>query len=193
MALYTRKAILRTFQEMLEEMPFDKITVSALVKRCEISSNTFYYHYQDIYELLDVWMAERLGTIVQEHPGDWRESIKAFLKVCQSNKTLIYNLFDCLSRDRLMRFVFAMSDDTTSQKIREYAAGREVSEETVWEITFSCRYVILGFFTQFLWNRMESDDIDRHVDRIGDHLENFVRMTIDMEAGKKEDSTGETR
>ncbi len=54
MAQYTQKAILSTFQQMLEEMPFDKITVSALVRRCEISSNTFYYHYSDIYDLLDV-------------------------------------------------------------------------------------------------------------------------------------------
>ena len=32
MALYTQKAIMRAFGEMLEEMPFDKITVTALVK-----------------------------------------------------------------------------------------------------------------------------------------------------------------
>ena len=47
MANYTHKAILQTFEEMLTEMPFEKITVSALVTRCEISSNTFYYHFQD--------------------------------------------------------------------------------------------------------------------------------------------------
>ena len=29
MALYTQKAIMRAFGEMLEEMPFDKITVTA--------------------------------------------------------------------------------------------------------------------------------------------------------------------
>lgn len=34
-ALYTKKLIMTTFQEMLAEMPFDKITVSALVKRAE--------------------------------------------------------------------------------------------------------------------------------------------------------------
>lgn len=182
MAIYTRNAILRTFQAMLEEMPFDKITVSALVKRCQISSNTFYYHYQDIYQLLDAWLAERLGQYAGEYT-DWKEAVKAFLLECRENKELIYNLFDCLSRDRLMRFVFSMSDDMTAQKIREYAAGRELSEETVWEITFSCRYVILGFFTQFLWNRMEGD-VEKHVDNIGRHLENFVRMTIDMECGE---------
>ena len=48
MALYTKKLIMSTFQEMLEELPFDKITVTALVKRAGISPNTFYYHYQDI-------------------------------------------------------------------------------------------------------------------------------------------------
>lgn len=31
MALLTQKAILSTFEEMLEEMPFDKITVSVTI------------------------------------------------------------------------------------------------------------------------------------------------------------------
>ena len=52
MAIRTNKAIIETFEEMLDEMPFEKITVSSLAKRCEISPNTFYYHYEDIYDLL---------------------------------------------------------------------------------------------------------------------------------------------
>lgn len=40
MALYTKKLIMTTFQAMLEELPFDKITVAALVKRAGISPNT---------------------------------------------------------------------------------------------------------------------------------------------------------
>ena len=53
MIQYTEKAIQQTFQEMLTEMPFDKITVTELVKRCEISPNTFYYHYNNIIEFLE--------------------------------------------------------------------------------------------------------------------------------------------
>ena len=60
MALYTKKLIMTTFQEMLAEMPFDKITVSALVKRAGVSPNTFYYHYQDIYALLDDWFQKQV-------------------------------------------------------------------------------------------------------------------------------------
>ena len=61
MALSTNRLIMSAFQEMLEEMPFDRITVSALVKRAGVSSNTFYYHYRDIYELLDVWFRTTLS------------------------------------------------------------------------------------------------------------------------------------
>lgn len=59
MAQYTKKAILQTFQEALEKMPFDRITVSSIVAKCEISSNTFYYHFRDIYDLLDTWIQVR--------------------------------------------------------------------------------------------------------------------------------------
>ena len=64
MALYTKKLLMSTFQEMLEELPFDKITVAALVKRAGISPNTFYYHYQDIYALLDAWFRERAEAFI---------------------------------------------------------------------------------------------------------------------------------
>ena len=71
MAHYTEKAIISSFQEMLEEMPFDKITVTALTKRSDISPNTFYYHYQDIYALLDYWLGLRLDSFFQYKP--WQE------------------------------------------------------------------------------------------------------------------------
>ena len=77
MALYTKKLIMSTFQEMLEELPFDKITVAALVKRADISPNTFYYHYQDIYALLDAWFRERAETFIPSNaPIEWKSTTK---------------------------------------------------------------------------------------------------------------------
>ena len=80
MALYTKKLIMSTFQEMLEELPFDKITVAALVKRAGISPNTFYYHYQDIYALLDAWFRERAEAFIPRGaPIEWKSTTKAVL------------------------------------------------------------------------------------------------------------------
>ena len=45
------------------------------------------------------------------------------------------------------------------------------------EIAAFCRYAYVGFFLQFLWNRMETD-IDRSVDRLGELMTAFVRSTM---------------
>ena len=90
MALYTKKLIMSTFQEMLEELPFDRITVAALVKRAGISPNTFYYHYQDIYALLDAWFRERAEAFI---PSDAQLNGKAPPRRCCINAKRIRKLF----------------------------------------------------------------------------------------------------
>ena len=47
-----------TFAEMVKQGNVDKITVKALIEECHISRQTFYYHFQDIPELLQ-WMIEQ--------------------------------------------------------------------------------------------------------------------------------------
>ena len=44
----TEEAIIESFWQLLEEKPFNKITVQNIVERCEVNRNTFYYHFQDI-------------------------------------------------------------------------------------------------------------------------------------------------
>ena len=53
MIQYTEKAIQQTFQEMLTEMPFDKITVTELVKRANL--------YDEESGILTRWQAEPDG------------------------------------------------------------------------------------------------------------------------------------
>lgn len=50
--------IRREFFAMLEEMPVYKITVSELCRRTDINRGTFYLHYQDCYELIEVLSRE---------------------------------------------------------------------------------------------------------------------------------------
>ena len=44
--------------ELLEEQPFEKITVAALCRQAEITRATFYLHFQDINEVLDELLDE---------------------------------------------------------------------------------------------------------------------------------------
>lgn len=180
MAQYTQKAILSTFEQMLEEMPFDKITVSALVRRCEISSNTFYYHYSDIYNLLGVWIRGELDRFVDGRPPfyDWKKAMKDFLHACEARSNIIYHIFNSLSRERVERFVFSLSDDVFYRSVCTYAMQYAVPEEKLSGIAEICRISFAGFFLRFIWSRMK-DDIDPMVDSYATLLEEMVTAAIE--------------
>ena len=48
-----KKIIAETFLKMIQHKNIDKITVKALIEECHISRQTFYYHFQDIMDVLE--------------------------------------------------------------------------------------------------------------------------------------------
>lgn len=159
MANYTRKAILRTFQQMLAEKSFEKITVSALVVRCEISSNTFYYHFRDIYDLLDAWLESQKTAILNDPNVDktWDAVLRALMHRMQENPKIVYHLSNSISRERLEQYVFSSVEPQLYTFVCEQAAGRNIPEETLQMMTtFYCNS-LLGFILRFLWVDMKMD------------------------------------
>ncbi len=175
MANFTKKAILDAFTGMLAQMPLDRITVSALVRRCQISPNTFYYHFQNIDQLLEQWLQQALVRfdLNGDPSGDWRPKAKAILKSCRQHSAIIYHISDGLSRDHLERYVFSLTDDFFSRRVCCRAEPYLVPEAVLRELADFCRYAFMGFFLKFLWNRMEGD-IDGDVDRVGELLLSFL-------------------
>ena len=58
MSQITKQALANSLQNLLKKNPLDKITVKELVEDCGVNRQTFYYHFQDIYDLLD-WVFTR--------------------------------------------------------------------------------------------------------------------------------------
>lgn len=167
MANYTQKAILNVFEEMLNQMPFDKITVSALVAKCEISSNTFYYHYRDIYDLLETWLLTKKNQLAGETcPAEkWPDRIKRLLHKMQDHPKLVYHIWHSLSRERLERFVFHSVETFFYEDVKKQCRNTGIPDETIRDISNFLCYSFLGFVLKFLWEKMEPD-VDVSVDRL---------------------------
>ncbi len=182
MALSTNRLIMSAFQEMLEEMPFDRITVSALVKRAGVSSNTFYYHYRDIYELLDVWFRTTLSRYL---PADVlensRETARAVLTCYKAESQAIYHVFNALSRERMERYIYRLTEQAFLALVRRTAGERPVPERRIQEIAAFCSCAYVGFMTKFLWERMASD-IDESVERLGALFDIFVAAALEEQS-----------
>ena len=57
MSKLAKKALLQAFGELIEEKPFNKITITDITARCGLNRMTFYYHFDNIYELM-IWGLE---------------------------------------------------------------------------------------------------------------------------------------
>ena len=70
----TKDLILSSLYDLLQEKPYEKITVSAIVKNCGISQRTFYNHFKDKHELME-WslhqpLTRRCMNLIQDVYGD---------------------------------------------------------------------------------------------------------------------------
>ena len=47
----TKQAMATAFKELLQEQPFEKISVSDICDRCHMNRKSFYYHFRDKFDL----------------------------------------------------------------------------------------------------------------------------------------------
>ena len=47
MADHTKRALCTALKELMEEEPFQKISVADICARCDMNRKSFYYHFRD--------------------------------------------------------------------------------------------------------------------------------------------------
>lgn len=90
MSLRTKRALADALKKLMRKKPLHKISVSDLIKECNINRNTFYYHFQDIHALLN-WIMEQ-------------EAIKVINKVdlLVNTEEAVRYIFDYIDRNQYM-------------------------------------------------------------------------------------------
>ncbi|RHP08227.1 TetR family transcriptional regulator [Dorea sp. AF36-15AT] len=182
MSMLTMKTIMQTFSEMIEEMPFDKITVLALVKRCEINHNTFYYHFQDLYELLDKWIQYEIDKLVKtlEDPTDLKAEMKAIFQACKEYPKIINHILSSLSKEQLEYHFFIKTEDSIIKYIKKQLedAGKYLSDEQIQSTAEFCRFALAGYFLKF--NYMQpKPDVDEYVNHFEWIFDDLVHWTLE--------------
>ena len=142
MAKQTQKFIMSTFMQLLEGESLDKITVRDIVEECEINRNTFYYHYSDIYDLLDdVFRVETekfMSEDVDENTTFGEEYERAARFVLKYKKAILH-IYDSKKRDVLQNYLETLAFSFISRFVKKEADGYGLPDEDIDYIT--------GFYT----------------------------------------------
>ena len=95
----TKETIIDAFWQLLEEKPFNKITVQNIVERCHLNRNTFYYHFQDIPNLAEYTVKSWADQIIQNNYefGSPMTCLVPLIEECNQHKKL-FNIFIILTK-----------------------------------------------------------------------------------------------
>jgi probable dihydroxyacetone kinase regulator len=104
--LMTKKALASSLKKIMEKKPLGKISVREIIEDCGVNRKTFYYHFQDIYDLLKWIFEEEAIEIVKQYDLiiDYQDAIHFALDYVEENKLICNCAFDALGRDELKRF-----------------------------------------------------------------------------------------
>lgn len=97
----TKQVLSETFWQLLEEMPYSKITVKGIVDRCRVNRNTFYYHFQDIPALAEATMQAWVEEIVDKHFhfGSPQDCLIPLVEGCIARKRAILHIYRSVQRE----------------------------------------------------------------------------------------------
>lgn len=96
--LRTRKLIMDSFIELSSKKEFKDITVKDITTEAMINRATFYYHFEDIYDLLDKVLSEVLlinlnSTIFEENELNEELIISIFKAITNFQKSLSHRCY----------------------------------------------------------------------------------------------------
>ena len=92
-SLSTKRLIAQSLKELSEEKPFDKISVGEIAARSNVNRQTFYYHFQDKYDLLKwIYKEDYFFPNMQNLNFDnWDQCLRGILESVRADRRFCVN------------------------------------------------------------------------------------------------------
>lgn len=159
MSQVTKRALEQSLKNLLLKKPLTKITVSDITDDCGINRMTFYYHFKDIYDLVEWSCLEDAKRALDEKKtyDTWQQGLLQIFKAVQENKSFILNVYRCVHREQVEKYLQPLVDQLLLNVIDEEAAGITVRDEDKQFIAQVYSYMFIGLMLDWIKDDMRED------------------------------------
>ena len=154
-----KQMIADKLEELLEHKSVDKITVKELVDACGISRQGFYYHFQDIMEVIEWSIARALQNAVEISlaAATPQEAVKAVILTLGKNRKLIQHLMASQRRAEIERLLVESMRTYLSKVLRAKAAGLTIRPSDLEAAIHFYSYGLVGMLVETLDHEIDAD------------------------------------
>ncbi|SCJ87695.1 probable dihydroxyacetone kinase regulator [uncultured Eubacterium sp.] len=168
MSQMTKNALADSLKALLELRPVDKITISDITDDCGVNRMTFYYHFQDIYDLLEwSWIREANKVLNGKKTYDtWQQGFLQIFNAVSENKQIVMNIYHSVNREQIEIYLYKLTYDLLFGVIEENAAGMDVRDDDKKFIADFYKYAFVGLILDWIKNGMKANpsQIIEHLD-----------------------------
>jgi AcrR family transcriptional regulator len=159
MPVNVKPLIADAFLKLSKEKNIDKITVKDIVDECGISRQSFYYHFQDILEVIE-WSAEQAFQKLLERSmetDDAEAVFQDFITASDEASAMLRKLLNSQKREQVERLMVRSVRAYLQELIRRKGPIADIPYEDAEAALSFCTYGIVGLLLEYC----EKKDVDR--------------------------------
>ena len=153
----TKAALEESLKRLLLKKPLDKITITDITTDCGISRMAFYYHFKDIYDLVEWACIEDASKALQGKKtyDTWQEGLLQVFEAVLENKPFILNVYRSVSRERIENYLYSLTYQLIEGVVEEQSENLMVTEEQKKFIADFYKYSFVGVMLDWIRRGMK--------------------------------------
>lgn len=166
----TKTMISDAFLELSKVKSIDKITVKDIVETCNITRQTFYYHFQDIMDVIEWSFQQRMEEILEKslQIATLQHAVRTLISLVEEHPKMINRLMSSQKREQTENLLFS----TVRAYMKEWIDRNELfmdMKRSDIEIALSFfAYAVVGIMLEISLNRktVDLDMISRQISQL---------------------------
>lgn len=175
MSQVTKRALEQSLKNLLLKKPLTKITINDIAEDCGINRMTFYYHFKDIYDLVEWACLEDARKALEEKKTyeTWQQGFLQIFEAVRDNKPFVMNVYRCVHREQVERYLKPLVDNLLMGVVNEEAEGMTVREEDKEFIARVYSYIFVGLMLDWI-----KEDMKEEPEEIVEKLATMVKGSV---------------
>lgn len=144
------------------QKPLDKITIGDITADCGINRMTFYYHFKDIYDLIEWSCLEDASQALdgKKTYDTWQQGFYQIFEAVLENKPFILNVYHSISRGHVKAYLYKLTYHLLIGVVEEKAVGMTVRDEDKKFIADFYKFAFVDLMLDWIKNGMKDDPQD---------------------------------
>lgn len=133
----SKEKIANAFKSLLSEKPFEKITTKEIVRKSDLGRQTFYYHFNDKYDLMNWMYFQQAAPILKNFKNlqNWEIALKLFYDFMLENSEFYTNIININGQNSFYEYACEYGIKFYLDTIEYKYGKKEISTELIFSVT----------------------------------------------------------